>query len=271
MPKILTWPAVWAFLQPFVKMAAILLIGHLLIKYAMKLAEKAFTKSKLDPSLVKYCIRAASIALYIFVLLAALDAIGVSTSSIVAAMTAAVVAVGVALKDSLSNVAGGVWLLFSPRFATGDYIATENSEGTVVSVDLMHTTLYTTDGKHVTIPNGTLLNSYIINFSEEQQRRVEILFPIPYETEVETAKALAYDTIVQHPLVITEPNDAFVRVQSYGDSAVNLLTRAWCKNEDYWTVYFDLTEQIRAVFEENHISIPYQQLEIRINHKEEVQ
>lgn len=269
MPEIFTWATVWAVCKPIVKMAAIVLVGHLLIKYAMKIVAKAFAKSKLDPSLVKYCIKAATIALYIFLLLAALDAIGISTASIVASMTAAVVAVGVALKDSLSNVAGGVWLLFSPRFATGDYIAAGGDEGSVVAVELMHTTLQTPDGKTVSIPNGALLNSHIVNYSQEQKRRVEILFPIPYEVDVEVAKKLAYDTIAGHPLVVTEPDGVFVRVRSYGDSAVNLLTRAWCKNEDYWTVYFDLLEQVRAVFEENNISIPYNQLEIRVKDKEE--
>ncbi len=264
MPEIITWASVWAVVRPIVKMAVILLIGHLLIKYLMKLLGRLFAKSKLDTSLIKYCTKAATIVLYVFLLLAALDAIGVSTTSIVASMTAVAVAVGVALKDSLSNVAGGVWLLFSPRFATGDYIAADGDEGTVVSVELMHTTLKTADGKQVTIPNGALLNSHIVNYSEEQQRRVEVVFPIPYEVDVALAKQLAFDAIAKHPLVIREPNEIFVRVRSYGDSAVNLLTRAWCKNEDYWTVYFDLIEQVREVFEKNGISIPYNQLEVRI-------
>lgn len=271
MPEIITWAAVWAFLKPFVKMAVMLLVGHLLIKYAMKVVSKAFGKSKLDPSLVKYCSKAATIALYIFLLLAALESIGVSTTSIVASMTAAVVAVGVALKDSLSNVAGGVWLLFSPRFATGDYIAASGNEGTVVAVELFHTTLQSPDGKTISIPNGVLINSHIVNYSHEQKRRVEILFPIPYEADVEVAKKLARDIIAKHPLVVTTPEDIFVRVRSYGDSAVNLMIRAWCKNEDYWNVYYDLIEQIRATFEANGISIPYNQLEVRLWDKEPVQ
>ncbi|MGM9601305.1 MAG: mechanosensitive ion channel family protein [Faecousia sp.] len=260
----LTWAKVWALLHPFVNMALILLVGHFAIKYAMKFINRGFGKSKLDPSLVKYCSKVVTILLYIFIILAALDAVGVSTGGVIAAMSAGVVAVGVALRDSLSNVAGGVWLLFSPRFSTGDYIAAGGDEGTVISVDLLHTTLQTFDGKQVSIPNGALVNSHITNYSIENKRRVDILFPIAYEADVNQAKQLAMDTVSGHPLVVSEEKSPFVRVASYGESSVNLTVRAWCKTEDYWTVFFDLTEQIREVFEKNNITIPYNQLEVRI-------
>ena len=260
-----TWASLWALLRPLVKMAVTLAIGHFVIKYAMKLIDRGFGKSKLDASLVKYCSKMIKVILYAFVALAAFDAIGVSTSGVVAAMSASVVAVGVALRDSLSNVAGGVWLLFSPRFSTGDYIAAGGDEGTVISVELLHTTLQTFDGKQISIPNGVLVNSHIINYTIENKRRVDILFPVSYEADINKIKQIALDTISKHPLVLREENKApFARVISYGESSVNLTVRAWCKNEDYWTVFFDLTEEIREAFEKNGITIPYNQLDVHI-------
>ncbi len=257
-------------LKPLVKMALILLIGHIAITYIMKLIRKAFQRSKLDKSLANYCAKAINVILHVFVILAAFDAVGVSTSGIVAASSAAVVAIGVALKDSLSNVAGGVWLLFSPRFSTGDYISTGGDEGIVISVELLHTTLQTPDSKQVSIPNGVLVNSHITNYSIENKRRVDILFPVSYEADVHKAKLLALDTLKKHPLILdgndTEP---FVRVRSYGDSAVNLTVRAWCQNENYWDVYYDIIEDLREVFESNGIMIPYNQLDVRIQENKE--
>ena len=258
---------IWDFIKPFTKMMAILLIGHLIIVYIMKLIKKAFNKSKLDASLIKYCLKAISFILHMFVILAALDAIGVSTGSIIAATSAAVVAVGVALKDSLSNVAGGLWLLFSPRFQTGDYIHAGGDEGVVTSVELMHTTLLSADSKQISIPNGVLINSHIINYTNENKRRVDITFPIPYEADVKKAKKLTYDTICKHEKVLKEPDAPFVRVSGYGESCVNLITKTWCKTEDYWTVYYDIMENVREAYEANGITMPYNKLDVNISSK----
>lgn len=204
--------------------------------------------------------------LYIFVVVAGLNSIGVSTSGIVAALSAGAVAVAVALKDSLSNVAGGILLLLSPRFATGDYIAAGGDEGTVLTVDLLHTTVLTFDKRQVSIPNGVLINSHITNYSREESRRVEVNFPISYEADMETAKRVASETIGNHPLVLTDP-EPFVRVGGYEDSSVKLVIRVWCKTEDYWTVYYDLMEQIRVAFDKNGIEIPFNQLDVHIKEK----
>ncbi len=258
------WIKVRTFLSPFLKTVVILLVGYFVIRFAKWLLSRALKKTKLDPSLVKYSIKAITILLDVFVVLAALDSLGVSTSSVVAALSAGALAVGIALKDSLSNVAGGLWLLFSPRFSTGDYIATEGDEGTVVEVELLHTTLRTADAKIVSIPNGALINSHIVNYTQNNQRRVDMEFPISYEADVKLAKKIAYDTVAKHPLILPETAEPFVRVRSYGDSAVNLIARVWCKNEDYWTVYFDLLEDVREAFTQNGIQIPYNQLDVHI-------
>lgn len=263
----MTFAKLWGYAVPFAKMLLILVIGHIIIVYIQKLFRHSLDKSKLDPSLIRFTDKAINIILHLLLVISALTTIGVSTTGLVAAFSAVAVGVSVALKDSLSNVAGGILLLISPRFSTGDYISVSGDEGTVIGVDLLHTTILTIDNKQVSIPNGILINSHIINYSRENNRRVDLLFPISYEADINKAKQLAIDTIENHPLTLREPEEPFARVKSYGDSAVNLLTRAWCKTENYWDVYYDLTENIREAFEENGISIPFNQLDVHIKEK----
>lgn len=260
----MTLTKLWGYAVPFVKMSLILIIGHFLIVYLQKIFERASEKSKLDPSLIRFTHKTINIILHLLLIISALTTIGVSTTGLVAAFSAVAVGVSVALKDSLSNVAGGILLLISPCFSTGDYISANGDEGTVISVDLLHTTILTIDNKQISIPNGALINSHIINYSHENNRRVDIIFPISYEADIKQAKQLAIDIIENHPLTLHEPEEPFARVKSYGDSAVNLLTRAWCRTENYWNVYYDLTENIREAFEENGISIPFNQLDVHI-------
>ena len=245
-------------------MGLIFVIGHFLIVYILRIIKRALGKSKLDASLVAFVIKTVRIVLYIFLIMSALNSIGISTTGIIAALSAAAVAVSLALKDSLSNVAGGIILLISPRFLTGDVIETEAQTGTVLSVDLMHTTIRTADNKQISIPNGVLVNSYITNYSREQFRRVDITFSVSYEADIENAKKLIEKTAVSHQLVLTEPEPPLVRVMNYGDSAVNVIMRCWCKMEDYWTVYFDLTEHIRYALEKEGVEIPYNQIVVHM-------
>lgn len=260
----MTFEKIWGYAAPFLKMALILIIGHILIVYLIKIVSRSLNKSKLDPSLIGFTRKTLNIVLHLIVIISALTAIGVSTTGLIAAFSAVAVGVSVALKDSLSNVAGGILLLLSPRFSTGDYIEAGGDEGTVVSVDLLHTTILTFDRKQVSIPNGVLINSHIINYYRENRRRVDIIFPISYEADVKKAKSLAIEAIENHPLTLREPEEPFARVRNYGDSSVNLLVRAWCKAEDYWNVYYDLIEGIRETFDKNGITIPFNQFDVHI-------
>ncbi|MBR6694374.1 MAG: mechanosensitive ion channel [Clostridia bacterium] len=264
----ISWADVWMVLKPIARMLAILIIGKIVIGILMRIIRRGFNKSKLDPSLIKYCTNTIKIIFSLFVILAALDSVGVSTSGVVAALSAATVAIGLALKDSLGNIASGILLLFSPRFVTGDYISTENGEGTVIEVSLMHTTLKTFDSKQVSIPNSLLMNNEITNYSREPQRRVDITFPIAYDADVENAKTIISEVLCAHKMVLSKPEKPFVRVHSYGDSAVNLAIRVWVKSENYWTVYFDITESVREKLNENGISIPFNQLDVHIKNEE---
>ncbi len=260
----MAWEKIWSIAQPIIKLVAIILIGHIIIRYAVRLLGRALGKSRLDESLISFIAKSANLLLHVLVILSALGSIGISTTGIVAAFSAAVVAIGLALKDSLSNVAGGILLLLSPRFATGDFIEAGTDSGTVIAIDLLHTTVRTPDHKQVSIPNGVLINSHITNYSREETRRVDLTFPISYEADAEKAKAVIEKAVAAHPLVLSAPEKPMVRILGYGDSAVNVAIRSWCKTADYWTVYFDLTEGVRAAMEKEGISIPYNQLDVRI-------
>ena len=257
----------WGTVTPIIKMLLILVIGHFVVVYILKLTKKGLKKSNIDESLARFSIKVINIVLHIFIVLSALNSIGVSTTGILAAFSAAAVAISLGLKDSLSNVAGGILLIISPCFKTGDYISANGEAGNVLSTDLLHTRIQTVDGKIVSIPNGVLINQSIVNFTGNGMRRVDLVFPIPYETDVETAKRAALEVVKGYEKVLDKPEEPFARVQNYGDSAVNLVVRAWCEAKDYWSVYFDLTEQVRAKFAESGIEIPYNQLDVHIKNE----
>ena len=255
--------ALFQMAKPFISFVLILVVGYLLTKLAVKLLKKALEKTSLDKSLTGFLLKAVKIICFVFIILSALNSIGVSTTGIIAALSAATVAVGVALKDSLSNIAGGILLLISPRFHNGDYISTSGDEGTVINVDLLHTTIKTVDNKHISIPNGVLINSHITNYSVEAQRRVDLTFSISYDDNTDSAKDIIISVILKHPLVLNEPAP-MARVLEYKESSVDIVARVWCNAADYWTVYFDLLEQVRSEFDKEGICIPYNQLDVHI-------
>lgn len=256
----------WTITKPYIGTLIMLVVGHFAIVYIVYLLKKILARSPLDASLAKFIRKTVNISLHVILLLMVLSSLGISTTGLLAAVSAVAVGVGVALKDSLSNIAGGILLLVSPRFVTGDYIESEGDGGTVLNVDLLHTTVRTPDGRQVSIPNGVLINSHIVNYSREKYRRVELNFSVPYSADVEVAKELALQTVINHPLVEKEePDKPFVRVGGYEEGAVRITIRAWCESQNYFTAYFDLLESIRLVFQENGIEIPFKQLDVHIH------
>ncbi len=263
MPKI-NWNTVLKYALPFGKAILIFVIGHFVILGVLRLPKRALKKTKIDPSLVNLLIKTLNIILHVIILLSALNTIGISTTGLLAALSAVAVGVALALKDSLGNIAGGILLLLSPRFATGDYISVGADEGFVTSIDLLHTTIRTYNNRHITFSNGTLINSTVTNYTWEGVRRVDIAFPISYKADVEQAKQTALDVMQAHPLAVAD-RGFIARVGSYADSAVLLDLRVWCKCEDYWTVYYDTLEQLRVAYAEKGIEIPFNQLDVHLD------
>ena len=262
--KSITWQGLITFGFTLLKAALILIIGHYAVVFIVKLLTKSFERIKKDDSLEKFFLKVVNITLHIIVLLSALNALGISTTGLLAALSGAVVAVALALKDSHGRIAGGIIILLTKRFETGDYIEINGDEGTVVQVDLMHTTLKTLDNRHVVIPNAVAVNSRIVDYSSEDLRRLDMVLGISYSDDSERAKQIILDTVKQHKMTLDKPEEPFARVTGFGDSAVEITLRVWCERANYWQLKFDLLEKIKAEFDKNGISIPYNQLDVHI-------
>lgn len=204
--------------------------------------------------------------LKIIAFLAFLGYVGIDTAGIGTIIASAGVAVGLALQGSLSNLAGGIVILLMRPFKIGDYISAQGESGTVEEIKLFYSYLITPDNKVVMIPNGVLANGSIINYSTKELRRVDFEFSISYDEDFEKAKKVIWDVIGSIENILTDPAP-FVRVVSHGESTINIVTRVWTKNENYWDVYFDMMEAIKQSFDNAKIEIPFNQLDVHIKEK----
>lgn len=204
--------------------------------------------------------------LKIIAFLAFLGYVGIDTAGIGTIIASAGVAVGLALQGSLSNLAGGIVILLMRPFKIGDYISAQGESGTVEEIKLFYSYLITPDNKVVMIPNGVLANGSIINYSTKELRRVDFEFSISYDEDFEKAKKVIWDVIGSIENILTDPAP-FVRVVSHGESTINIVTRVWTKNENYWDVYFDMMEAIKQSFDNAKIEIPFNQLDVHVKEK----
>ena len=168
-----------------------------------------------------------------------------------------------AVNGTLSNFAGGMLLLITHPFRDGDYIAANGFEGTVEDIFICNTKLRTVDNKVVYLPNGKLSTSEIVNYSEKPLRRVDLTFSISYSDDFEKAEQLILDIIARHPLTLSDPAPR-ARIDKHGENSIDLTAAAWCKTEDYWSVYFDMNEQVKKAFDENGITIPFPQMDVHL-------
>lgn len=245
------------------KALIILVAGHYLTLFLIKLMKKSLKKLSIDISLEKFFEKALYITLHIIIILSALSTLGISTSGLLAALSAAAVAVALALKDSLSSIAGGIILLLTRRFQTGDYVCINGESGNVVQIDMMHTVLKTLDNRHVVIPNSIVVNSQVVDYSSEETRRLDLTFSVSYDNDTEAVKRVITDTVLADSAVFKDPAP-FVGITEYAASSVDFTAQVWCKTSDYLSLSFRLREEMRAAFDENGISIPYNQLDVHI-------
>lgn len=182
-------------------------------------------------------------------------------AGLAAMLTSAGVAIGLALQGSLSNFAGGFIILLLRPFKVGDYIETSIYGGTVEQIGLFYTNLTTVDNKVILIPNGALSNGSLINYSTKETRRVDLMFSVGYENDINHVKKVLTDIVNKHDLILDDPKK-FIGVTAHGASSVDFAVRVWCKTENYWTIHFDLLEQVKNKFDEEGISIPYPQMDL---------
>lgn len=256
-------PSIISFVLQVVLAIVVCVIGTKVIKWIVKIVQRSMQHHEVDTGVIQFLSAIVKYGLYLILIMTILSLFGVATTSVVAAVGSAGVAVGLALQGSLSNFAGGVLILILKPFKVGDYIIQGGSEGTVYEISLFYTKMKTADNKVVVVPNGILSNNTIVNVSHMERRRVDIVVGISYEADIKTAKEIMYGLAQNDEARLPEEN-AIVFVDNLGASSVDIGVRLWVKAEDYWAVKWRLTENIKYAMDENGISIPYQQIDVQI-------
>ncbi len=240
-----------------------LLIGLWIIKMVMKLFDRAMEKGKVDVSLRKFLTSLTGILLKILLLISVASMVGIATTSFVAIIGAAGLAVGLALQGSLANFAGGVLILLFKPYKVGDLIDAQGYTGTVHSIQVFNTILKTPDNKTIIIPNGAISGGSITNFSTEPTRRVDMVFGIGYDDDINKAKMVLNRIIASDARILKEPASMVV-LSELADSSVNFTVRVWCNAADYWSIYFDMQERVKTEFDKEGLSIPYPQRDVHL-------
>ena len=242
----------------------VIFIGMKLIKFLKKWFKNTPKLEKIDMGVRTFLSSFLGITLYIILFLSVAMILGIPTTSFMTALASCGLAIGLALQGALSNLAGGIMILIFKPFKVGDYITTSSTSGTVSNITIMYTVLTTPDNKVITIPNGTLTNSVIENYSTSEKRRVDLVFTTSYDCDTQKVKSILLDALNNHEKVLKDP-EPFARLSKHGDSALEYTVRAWCMSSDYWDVNFDLIETVKKEFDLNGISIPFPQMDIHIN------
>lgn len=235
---------------------AILLFGLFFINLIIRLSKKLMTKANVDVTLKKFLSDLLGWVLKALLIITVITKLGVPTTSFVAIIGAAGLAVGLALQGSLANFAGGALIMIFKPFKIGDYIKAQGEEGTVKSIEIFTTKLNTVDNKEVIIPNGALSNSSIVNYSTEEKRRVDLKFGVSYDADIKETKAVFAAIVNNHPLILKDPAPVIILTE-LADSSINFAVRSWTKTANYWTVYTEVLEQTKEALDKAGIEIPY--------------
>ena len=258
-------PAVEAFAWKVILAIVIYFIASKVIVKICAFIRAAMNKAGADTGVIQFLTSFVKTALYFLLIVSIAVRFGIKESSIAALLASGGVAIGLALQGGLSNLAGGVIIMLLRPFTVGDYIIenTNSQEGTVVKIDLFYTTLSTVDNRRITIPNGNITNSSIVNVTSQDKRKLEIKVMIGYQSDLKKAKGILETLLHADPAIMSE-QEMLVFVDELADDGVILGLRAWVKTEDYWPAKWRLNEEIKLTFDEEDIDIPYPQLDVHI-------
>ncbi len=246
----------------------IFFIGKWVARKVTSLLGKLLTRQKIDETLIRFLDNISYYALMIVVLMAAADQLGINTTSFLAIFGAAGLAVGLALKDSLSNFASGVMLVFFRPFKIGDVVTAGGVTGKIESISVFSTVFVTFDNQRMIVPNGQITNDVITNINANPTRRLDLVFGISYEDNIIKAKQVFKTILGADSRILSDPAP-LIAVSELADSSVNFFVRPWVKTDDYWNVKFDLTEKIKLALDEAGISIPFPQTDVHLYQKED--
>ena len=242
----------------------ILLIGNKIIKTIEKILKKEKKFSKLeDPSVKSFVISFITISLKLLLFVTVLSIVGIPMTSLITILGSCAVAVGLALQGGLTNLAGGIMLLIFKPFTIGDYIEANGKEGTVKSISLFYTTIVGIDNVVIQLPNGTLSNSNITNYTACKTRMLNIVYDVSYDSDIDKVKKVLNEVIEKEEKILKD-EPIRIAVKSHKDSSIGIVFRAWTLNSDYWDVYFRVMENVKKEFDKNGIEIPYPQMDVHM-------
>ncbi len=244
----------------------IFFVGKWIVQKIVLLMRKGMKRAQVDQTLISFAGNALSVVLMIAVIVAAASNLGINTTSFVAVFGAAGLAIGLALKDTLSNVGAAVLIIFFRPFKVGDYIQVSGAEGTVRCINLFSTTLTTIDNRTIIIPNGALIAGNIINYTGNETRRIDMVFDIDYGDNMKVAKNVIMEILQAHPKVLKDP-EPLVAVGELAQNSVQLYARPWVNVDDYWAARFEIIESVKEAFDRNHITVPFPQMVTHVKHE----
>lgn len=239
----------------------IFIIGKWAVNKITTLIKNVMEKAKIDKTLSEFAESLIYFVLFLMVILASLNALGINTTSFIAVFGAASLAVGLALQGSLANIGAAVLIIVFRPFKVGDFIEAGGASGTVSDVNLFSTIISPVDNRTIIVPNAAVIGGNITNFSNKPQRRVDHVFGIGYDDDLKLAKTVLMEIMQEDERILKEPAP-FVAVSELGDNSVKLLTRAWVDTPNYWNVHFEMLEKVKLTFDEKGLSFPYPQMDI---------
>ncbi len=252
----------------FIMALVVLIIGLIVIKWITKAMVKMMKKGNVNELLIPFLKSMTNILLKVMLIISVMGMVGIQMTSFIAVLGAAGLAVGLALQGTLQNFAGGVMILLFKPYEVGHFIEAQGFMGTVKEVQIFTTVLSTPDNRIVIIPNSPLATGSITNFSAMPTRRIDFSFGIGYSDDIDKSKEILLKMAQKDDRVLKEDNPPEVMVEALADSSVNLKLRVWVKSEDYWSLFFDITENVKKQFDSASISIPFPQQDVHLyNHK----
>jgi small conductance mechanosensitive channel len=241
----------------------VLVIGRWAAMLLRNFLERTMKRTDVDPTLVSFSSNLAYVAMFAFVIIAALAQLGIQTTSFIAILGAAGLAIGLALQGSLANFAAGVLMLLFRPFKVDDYIEGGGTAGTVKEIQIFNTILVSPDNKTIIVPNSSMTGNNIVNYARQGTRRVDMVFGIAYDSDIDAAKRILWDILENDSRVLPEPEPK-VAVLELADSSVNVACRPWVNAADYWDFYFDMMETVKKRFDNGGITIPFPQRDVHV-------
>ena len=252
------------FIPNIIAAVIFLIAGYWLIKLIVHIIHKALEKGNADHTIISFLVSVSRASLAIMLGVCILATLGVNVATLLAALGAAAVTVGLAIKDSLANVASGTLIILNRKFKTGDFIETEGIIGEIMRIDIMYTSLRTYDHKEVLIPNSRLASNNVINHFKLDDRRLEIHVPVSYSQDIGQARKVVMDYIATVKGVLQDKPNRII-VNNYGDSSVDMILYVWCNSNEYWPVLYEVMDGVKAALDKAGIEIPFNQLDVHFD------